>query len=248
VNLVRGTASASIKNYLRAVAEKNLDIAAHVYRTHLEGRLSREAAIAKIRGILMSQVIGDTGYIYCVSSRGIAVVHPRAGVEGKDWSSSAIVRQQIQHKTGYLEYDWKNPGETHSRPKALYMVHFEPLDWIISVSTYQEEFASLINIEDLRDSVTAYKFGESGYSFIADDQGNMVIHPEFADYNILQAGGSESKFFEDMVARREGRIQYRWQNPSEPASREKLIIYSTIPEYHWIIASCSYTDEIYKSL
>ncbi len=248
VSLVRGTASASIKNYLRAVAEKNLDIANHVYRTHLEGRMSREAAVGKIREILLSQVIGDTGYIYCINSQGIAVVHPRTGVEGWNWSTAAFVRQQIQQKTGYLEYDWKNPGETHTRPKALYMVYFEPLDWIISVSTYREEFASLINVEDLRDSVMAYKFGESGYSYIADDQGNTIIHPELPDYNIHQAGESEAKFFDDMVQRREGRIHYRWKNPSDPASREKLVIYNTIPEYHWIIASSTYTDEIYAPL
>ena len=81
LNLVRHSATVSIKNRLRAIAEKNREIAQRIYQRHLEGEISRAEAIQQIRDILLSQTIGKTGYIYCIDSKGTAVVHPRKRVD-----------------------------------------------------------------------------------------------------------------------------------------------------------------------
>jgi two-component system NtrC family sensor kinase len=168
LNMVRTTASASIKNYLRAVAEKNLEIAFGFYRDFKTGKLTREEMIASIRSVLLSQSIGKTGYIYCIDSQGLATVHPNAGVQGRSLAGHEFARQQIREKKGYLEYEWQNPGEAEKRPKALYMTYFKPLDWIISVSSYRQEFNQLINVDDFRSGVQAFRFGESGYAYLTD--------------------------------------------------------------------------------
>lgn len=248
LNLVKTTASASIKNYLRAVAEKNLEMAHHFYRVHKNGGMPQETAVERIREVLLSQTIGETGYIYCVDSQGVATVHPRNGVEGRDYSHFEFVRQQTRQRSGYIEYEWQNPGETSPRPKALYMAYFEPFDWIISVSTYREEFASLINVNDFRQQVLSYRFGDSGYAYIVSEQGDAVIHPELDHFNILEAENTETDFFEEMRRRKSGTIVYRWQNPSEDAPRKKLVIFGHIPEYRWLVASSCYIDEVFGPL
>ena len=51
------------------------------------------------------------------------------------WNSKftfAFVREQLGKKIGYIENDWNNPDEARSRPKVLYMLYFEPWDWIVS--------------------------------------------------------------------------------------------------------------------
>src|SRR5208337_4904256 len=77
LDMVRTSITVSIKNHLRAVAEKNREIAEHFYSLHEQGVLSEEEAKRGAIAILFSQRIGETGYIYCANSAGVAVVHPQ---------------------------------------------------------------------------------------------------------------------------------------------------------------------------
>jgi PAS domain S-box-containing protein len=246
LNMVRTTASASIKNYLRAVAEKNLEAAYGFYKDFEAGKLTREEMIANIRSMLLSQTIGKTGYIYCINSQGQATVHPNAGVQGHSLAGFEFAQQQIREKKGYLEYEWKNPGEAKRRPKALYMTYFKPLDWIISVSTYREEFNQLINVDDFRSGVQAFRFGQSGYAYLSDIEGNIIIHPKLEGTNVFHVPQAEADFFNEMAAKKKGQVRYWWKNPGETAAREKLVVFDYIPEYRWIVASTAYYDEALK--
>ena len=246
LNMVRTTASASIKNYLRAVAEKNLEAASGFYKAFEAGSITRDEMLASIRSMLLSQTIGRTGYIYCINSQGLVTVHPNDRVQGQSLAGYEFAQQQIRDKKGYLEYEWKNPGEAKKRPKALYMIYFRPLDWIISVSSYREEFNQLINVDDFRSGVQAFRFGESGYAYLADTDGNIIIHPKLEGTNIFDDPKAEVGFFQEMVAKRRGQIRYWHQNPGEAAPRAKLVFYDYIPEYKWIVASTAYYDEALK--
>ncbi len=249
VHLVKTTAGTSIKNYLRAVAEKNKEIVASVYRRYQNGELTEAEAKNLAEQILLSQRIGQTGYIYCLDSQGIVRVHPVESLRGTNISAYGFVQEQVQRKDGYLEYDWKNPGEMAERPKALYMTYFAPWDWIISASSYRQEFASLINVDDLRESVLSVRFGQTGYAYLMDTQGNLIIHPQLEGTNILNSKDAAGKLFmKEIVERKTGEIIYPWQNPNETVPREKLVIFDTIPEYGWIVASSSYLDENYALL
>ena len=248
LNLVRTAAAVSIKNHLRAIAEKNREVIDLLYREYKSGKRMRDELDQVIRTILSSQKIGHTGYIYCVDSTGMMAVHPNADVEGSDQSHRTFVQEQIRKKEGYIEYFWKNPGDTQLRPKALYMTYFEPLDWIISVSTYREEFNELIDVEDFRDSVESLRFGKTGYSYVIDTSGNIILHPELEGRDVLSEPDSRAGFLTDMIEQRNGKIVYSWQNPGEKKPRKKRVIFNYIPEYKWIVASSYYEDEIFAPL
>lgn len=247
-SMVHTAAKTAIKNHLRSAAEQNREILGHIYHRQMAGKLTESEAKTRAREILLSQTIGRTGYIYCVDSRGIAPVHPRPGVEGGVFLQHEFVREQIQRKEGYLEYEWKNPGETNERPKALYMTYFEPWDWIISVSSYQEEFVELIDVSDFRDSILALRFGETGYSFVIDSRGNLIIHPVLSGsaYDFADARGHE--FVRTLCEKKRGKLIYAWKNPGEETLRDKLVIFNYIPEYDWIVASSCYLEESYAPL
>ena len=247
-NMVQASANTSIKNYLRAVAEKNREIIVDIYKKHKAGVMTEGEAKAKTQEILFSQTIGKTGYIYCVNSKGIAIVHPNPGVSGKKYLHHQFVKEQIKRKEGYLEYEWENPGENRKRQKALYMTYFEPWDWIISVSSYRDEFKNLVNVSDFRDSILALKFGKTGYSYVLDSKGNVIVHPALQGnvYDVTDAKGWT--FVRDIVAKKQGKIVYSWKNPGEEAYREKLVIFNYIKEYDWIVASTSYLEEVYAPL
>ncbi|MCP4132777.1 MAG: response regulator [bacterium] len=248
LNMVRTTANTSIKNHLRAVADKNKEIVEYFYNNHKAGGWSERRAQQAARKVLLSQSIGNTGYLYCIDSKGNVAHHPKKALLNTNVSNFAFVREQMKRKEGYIEYEWKNPGERFERPKALYMTYFEPWDWIISVSTYKEEFTELINVEDFEDSILSLRIGKSGYTYILNSKGAVIIHPKLSG-NIYDLQNEQGKYLvREICKKKRGKIVYSWKNPGEMFSREKLVYLNYIPEYDWIVASSSYLDEFYKPL
>ena len=88
-NLVRTSAAVSIKNHLRAAAEKNVEIIEYFYKQQKMGILSELEAKKRAADILLSQKIGESGYIYCLDSDGNVVVHPRATASRKKFFSAS---------------------------------------------------------------------------------------------------------------------------------------------------------------
>jgi PAS domain S-box-containing protein len=248
VNLIKTSATVSIKNRLHAIAEKNLDIAEYYYSKHRSGLLSRSEAIKTIEEIFLSQNIGISGYIYCLNSKGIVIIHPNDKVKNSDVSDFDFVKKQMAIKDGYLEYDWKNPGEASERPKALYMVYFKPLDWIISVSSYRGEFNYLVNIDDFKESILAYKTGKTGYAYVLDEKGTAVVHPKLQGINLLNQSKYPNEFLKQILKEKNGKINYLWKNPGEIEPREKIVIFKHLPEFKWIVASSSYVEEVFEPL
>lgn len=248
LDLLKSTTSVSIKSHLRAIAEKNLEIITRIHERTLTGELTLEDAKKRAKEILFSQTIGKTGYIYCVDSQGNAVVHPKPGVEGKGFAHHLFVQTQMERKNGYLEYEWQNPSDNATQPKALYMTYFEPWDWIISVSSYRDEFLDLISVEDFKSDVLNLRFGKSGYSFIIDQLGNVIVHPELTG-NLYDNPNKNIQYVaSEMLRQKKGFLTYQWRNVSDNLPREKFVSFDYLPSYQWIIGSSSYTDEIFAPL
>lgn len=247
-NMVKTAATTSIKNYLRAVAELNLEIITAFYQEYKQGLMTEDEAKTITKKILLSQSIGKTGYLYCVNSNGIAPVHPNPKIVGNNFLDLGFIRELIRLKEGYLEYDWKSPEDDHPRSKALYMSYFEPWDWIIAVSSYREEFKELVNVSDFRDSILELSFGKTGYAFVLDSMGKVIVHPEFSG-NYFDAQSEDGQFFiRDICKLKNGKLVYSWKNPGETTFRDKIVLFNYIPEYDWIVACSSYLDEMYAPL
>jgi PAS domain S-box-containing protein len=247
-NLIQTSANISIQNRLRAIAEKNLDIAEYYYSKHRSGLLTREQAIHTIEEIFLNQPIGISGYIYCLNRKGIVIIHPDDKVKGTNVSNFDFVKQQLKTKEGYLEYNWKNPGESQEQAKALYMVYFKPLDLIISVSSYRGEFKHLVDLKDFRKEILSFKSGKSGYAFVMDKTGKALIHPNFQGKNLITHSDNAKQILGQIIDQENGKLLYTWQNPNEPHPRKKIVLFKYLPELNWIIASTSYEDEVYSPL
>lgn len=241
---IRASAKALIRNHLKAIAEQNRAIAAQQIGMVEQGLLSREEAINRLKSMILSQKVGSSGYIYCLDHTGIAVVHPNKDVENTDITGFDFIREQLKRKEGYLEYDWQNPGEESSRPKALYMVYLEPLDWIISVSSYRSEFNQLLDPTDFREAVSSLKFGESGYAYVFTKEGKVLIHPSLPYLSNLSNVDSTSDIVDRMIAQGSGIIEYTWRNQKEPTPRKKIAVFESMPEYGWTVVSSAYLGEV----
>jgi PAS domain S-box-containing protein len=248
-NLVNTSVRTAIRNHLRAVAEKNKEIVAHFHALAKQGAMSEAEAKSRAAEVLLSQTIGTTGYIFCMDSNGTVQVHPARQLQGVDLSSYALSDRLLQEKTGYFEYEWANPGEATPRAKAMFMTYFEPWDWIISASSYRDEFMELVPLEDIRQGIKDHTFGDSGYAYVIDSNGKILIHPKLENLKPGEIRGYiDAKYFQDVLKRRNGVLYYKLQLPGEAQPREKVAIFSEIPELHWIIFSSGYLDEFRRPL
>ncbi|NDV23099.1 response regulator [Desulfovibrio sp. JC022] len=249
LNMVRTTADASIKNYMRAVAEKNYEIAHQLQRQVRRGILSEEEARKRAAQAFLSQRIGRTGRVYCLNSEGIMVVHPKRSLLGVDLSGLSFVKEQIKQKNGYLEYNWKEPLEKEARPKAVAMTYFQPWDWIITASSYRDEFNQIVNLDDLHENFLGLGFGKTGYPSIIDYEGKFLIHPELegVTYKELDNSG-QREVIEKIIKLKNGRLEYDWRNPGDAESSKKVVYFNDIPELGWIVASSGYKSDFYQPL
>ncbi|WP_024336670.1 cache domain-containing protein [Desulfotignum balticum] len=144
-HMVRTAAATSIKNHLRAVAEKNLEIIQAVYQEFEQGKITEHEAKDLCRKILFSQTIGRTGYIFCANTQGIAAEHPNPGVTGKRFMDRSFVRDLCEKKSGKAVYSWKNPGEAEAREKLVIFNYIPEYDWIVASASYLDEIYAPLN-------------------------------------------------------------------------------------------------------
>lgn len=249
LHMMKTAIDASIRNHLRAIAENNREIIFDLYKKANAGLISSQEAKNRAKQILSSQSIGKSGYIYCIDHEGIIQIHPKEELIGTDLSKNDVIKRQKNKKVGYIEYDLANPEETAKQAKALYMIYFEPWDWIISVSSYRKEFNELLNIEDFKQNILSITFGKTGYPYIMDGKGLLVIHPKSAGTNVFDFKDENGRMFiQEICEKKNGKIIYPWKNPDESKAREKLVVFNYIPEMDWIVASSSYLDEFYHPL
>jgi len=245
-DVVENAANLSIRNHLQAIAKTNVDILRGLEQQVREGQLSRSEAMQRGEEILLSQRIGDHGYNYVISSKGILLVHPNAETKKRDLAGEWFIQQQIFYKEGYLEYDWQNPGEETARPKSLYMAYFEPWDWIVSVSSYRQEFNFLA--DDLPLGLKSHRFGKTGYAFILNGRGEIILHPWLRG-NVGRTGDlAIQSLFNRLIAMKNGEISYYWHDPDGSDPRKKIVFFNYIPGLDWIVASTVYEDEIFQPL
>jgi diguanylate cyclase (GGDEF)-like protein len=242
-NLIDSAINASIRNHLRAIAEQDKLMMEMYFSRVKSGDLSKKAAQAEIERILLSQVIGSTGYTYVVNSKGILMTHPL--LKGSDLSGYSFIKDQINRKNGYMEYSWKNPIDTKPREKALYMTCFDKWDAIISVSSYKSEFTSLVNINDFKSKILAIVLGKTGYMYVMNSRGELIVHPKQEGSSIYDSTDSQGNYFiQEIIEKKNGSIVYPWKNPGELVPREKIVIYKYLEPMDWYLCAGVYIDEL----
>jgi PAS domain S-box-containing protein len=110
----------------------------------------------------------------------------------------------------------------------------------------------------LEAEIKQIKVGETGYVYIMDSRGNLIIHPAKQGENILNSRDSSGfeyirAIIRDALSHKEGyegTIRYPWINPElgETKPRQKILKYVYFKPWDWIIAAGTYEEEVYRSL
>ncbi|MDD2742631.1 MAG: methyl-accepting chemotaxis protein [Rhodocyclaceae bacterium] len=144
-------------------------------------------------------------------------------------------------------------GETYTgKAKMLgrdFMTHYIPIrdagNQVIGGFFVGVDFTE--GLAALKKKVLALKIGQTGYPYALDlgrDKGQLVIHPAKEGETLLGTKDAKgNNFVDEMIAKRDGIINYWWKNPGEDETREKVVVFNHYPAWNWLIASGSYLDE-----
>ncbi|WP_353684815.1 methyl-accepting chemotaxis protein [Thermodesulfovibrio sp. 3907-1M] len=100
-------------------------------------------------------------------------------------------------------------------------------------------------MKHLKDFIRSVKVGKTGYMYVIDGKGTLIVHPALEGKNIIDSKDAKGReFIKEIVNKKEGLIYYPWKNPGETSAREKVVAYTYYPAWDWIIASGSYVEDI----
>jgi two-component system NtrC family sensor kinase len=229
------------------------------------GEIDIESAKQAARSALKRVQVGETGYIYAMTSKGDLAVHIAREGENvyseTDEDGRHFIRAMCKAATKTtpdkllsIIYPWRNAelGDSVARQKMVVYRYYEPWDWIIATGgyldeTYENPAAEQLAFTELKNRINAKLVGQTGYIYCMDRKGTLTIHPEAEGENIYASKDSDgTPFIERMCKQREGWIRYPWQNPGEKKARRKIVRYLHYQPWDWIVAVGSYEDEFYR--
>ncbi len=129
-------------------------------------------SVKSLRETIMQIVVGKTGYVWVLDSKGKYVISNKGKRDGEDISTmkddqgnlfiQEMVKKGLALKPGEIGehyYPWKNPGEATARTKVARFMYFAPWDWIIGVGSAQDEFldsAAKIESSSIQSSIILF--------------------------------------------------------------------------------------------
>ncbi len=245
------TLNSEVRSYLKTRADDTKLIVENYYNLYNTRKMKENDALDKIKNLVLDEnfgKIGDTGYIAVASSKSIVIFHPKIPA-GTDLSKNDIINKGSQIKNGYFEYPWKNPDENQERMKAVALSYFEPWDMVIWCTSYISEFVSWLDFDKLSKEILDIKIGKTGYAYIINSRGDLIIHPSMAGQNIYNSKDEKGRFFiQEICSKKNGQIIYPWKNPDDKKARDKIVFYKYYKDLDWIIAVGSYLDEFYAPM
>lgn len=114
------------------------------------------------------------------------------------------------------------------------------------------------DIAYLKEVIDGFKVGHTGYPYVMNSKGILIIHPARSGDNIYNNKDSKGFAFIKEICTNAvklghgeiGTIRYPWKNPEEGiyVPRVKILKYRYFKDWDWIIAVGSYETEIYRQL
>lgn len=177
----------SIKRYLKGIVVTSTKFITQIQSSD---SLSQEQKSSLIQGYINSSKIGDTGYPYILSSKGELIYHPI--FQGRNVGQYLHIKEQIKNDDHFVEYLWTNPGEKKPRKKITYSIYIKEFDFIVSASAYKDELIHFINKDILKDKLKKYQYGDTGYVYVIDLDGDLILHPTYEGNNVRDLIGSHA--------------------------------------------------------
>ena len=251
-----------------SILRQQADGWAHTFVTALAGEYSVEnpdgdTPILKLNGVPMN---GSTREVDAFTSRSDGNVATLFVKKGDDFLrvATSLKKEDGTRAVGtplgkaHPAYSLVMQGKVYIGKATLfgkqYMTQYEPIKdsagKVIGLHFVGINIVS--SLQYMKDTIRKVKLGQTGYVYVLDASktpaaGTLLVHPASEGKNIAEAKDSDGRLFiKEILEKRNGTIVYPWLNTGETSPRDKIVVFNEFKDWQWIIASGSYTDEIFS--
>jgi|GEM_PF-1279190 len=217
---------------------------------------------------------GDNEYFFISNYDSVLISHPT--MKGRDMLDvrdpkgililPPMVKVARENGQGFHSYSWpklKDEGRLQDKGKLYEKLTFtkdiKEWQWVIGTGIYLDQVEHDVEkkksdlIKDLRQLMITTRIGKTGYIYIFDSQGNMIIHPnsniEGKNFSKLKNPGKNSFIHQDLVEayNSEARVlYYKWDKPEDKGHYiyDKVSWIDYNKNFDWYICSSAYISEI----
>lgn len=237
-------------------------VATHLYETYHDTRSRAEIEDLVREALRPIRFNNDKGYFFALRMDGVEQLFPdHPEMEGtdingmRDSRGSYVVREMISKLShdgnGFFEYLWTKPGaEGDDHAKIAYLMYFEPFNWLIGSGEYLDDIEAESQSDVIR-RVGNIRYGQDGYIFIIDYEGNFLSHIDerFQGHNLIDLQDSQGVYvtrelIEAGRNRGGGLVHYIWPKPSLGREVPKLSYARAFEDWGWIVGTGVYLDDM----
>ena len=255
----------TVYNNLATLAQFAYSLVTVQQEQYASGQHTLAEAQQEVRKAFKNISVGETGYLYAMTSKGDLTIHVAQEGENifdaQDEKGRYFIREMGEKAVAakpdevlYIVYPWRNEslGESQPRNKIVAYRYFQPWDWIIAAGGYLEETYEDVAFEkkalqELKENILDKAVGVTGYIYAMTTRGELTIHPFREGQNIYDQKDQDGRYFiREMIERKSGWIRYPWRNETDTDTRMKIVRYQYFAPWDWIVAVGSYENEFYE--
>lgn len=259
--------------------KRNMKSVIDLAETYVESSLQAGKASGQSQAVVLKQIYsglrafsyGNDNYIWVADQSYTILSHPDPRYFGLDASKlrdasgnlvipTVIGKARVQGE-GFYQYPWHRLGQDQDVDKISYVKYFPQWDLFIGTGMYIDDIEKEIDIrrteviKDLRQAIEDIVIADTGYLFIFDEQGNMLVHPndniEATNAFSLNNPLTGQSILQELmgVADTGKELIYQWDRPTDPNNYvyDKLSLVRHLAGLGWYLCSSVYIEELQSS-
>lgn len=232
--------SSAYKNFLYGILNGRINQLKEPLKNILELNLNSQKKDSTAQQFISGNPTKN-GFFEIYDMQGNILFHSKSNPLKK----TALFKARIQDKNNldpeYILYDVNN------EKWAAYLIFNSSLNWIFAVKAPLKDLKSLINPDDFKDSVSSIRIGKTGFAYIFDTNGRVVVHKFFGKgENLGIMKNNKGQFiFKKMIEKKNGKLYFDWKESGKyMLARKKLAYFQTLKDLNWIVVTSSYLEEV----
>lgn len=212
----------------------------------------------------------DDNYFYISNYSSVLISHPYLKnidmSQVKDVYGNLVVPPMVEiarkDGEGFHSYWWKkNNSDNTPYEKLTFTKNFPDWNIVIGTGVYIDDIEKGVEkrknelMEQLKKLVKTTKIGKTGYFYIFNSEGKMLIHPNDnisgKDFTTLKNPSTNNFIFDDLIgaSKTNKELFYKWDKPNDKGNyvHNKVSWIEYIPSLDWYVCSSAYTDEFEQS-
>lgn len=250
-----------------------VDLAEVYLQSHFKEALKQGIPIEQAQHTAFSYLrdfsFGNNDYIWVADNTTTMLSHPDPRFHGTpqrlaDTDKAILddlVRQSTRDGEGYYHYQWTRLSEPDRIDKVSFVRSYPEWGFVMGSGVYLDDLEHEVQLrkeqalQDLRQALQEIKIAKTGYMYVFDSSGHMLIHPnnnlDGVIFTTHKNPVTQRPIYKELinVADTGQELHYRWDKPDDPDNYAygKLAMVRYIEGFDWYIGSSVYLDELQSS-